>query len=198
MWNFIRWNAFPGGAGSTVFPANPEGSAVLVWQHLLLKWILGAEIACSLWEPLHSTFVMTKSPPKLLLKHLKVPSFIGLVLQLLYHLCDSHLNSFPCFQIHTFGPPNQTQLFCCGLGVAPHWGRITSPSLTWYLPSHTLRGHTCPLSCSFALRAHVEAVISADFFSLAQGHVFPRQNLPSYSCNLPSRFPDVSPCIWLY
>lgn len=122
---------------------------------------------------------------------------IGLVLHLLYHLCDSHLNSLPCFHIYKW-TSQQTLFCCCDLRVAPHWGRITSPALTWYLPSHTLRGHTCPLSCSFALRAHVEAVISTDFFSLTQGHVFPRQNLPSYSCNLPSRFPDVSPCIWLY
>lgn len=30
---FIRCNSFPRGADSPVFPGNPEGSAVLMWQH---------------------------------------------------------------------------------------------------------------------------------------------------------------------
>lgn len=74
----IRGNVFPGGAGSAVFPGNPAGSAVFTVQQIMLEQILGAEISYSLQDSLHSTFVMTTSPLKLLLKDLNMPSFLDL------------------------------------------------------------------------------------------------------------------------
>lgn len=74
----IRGNVFPGGVAGAVFPGNPAGSAVLTLQQMLLEQILGAETSYSLQDSLHSTFVMTTSPLRLLIKDLNVPSFLDL------------------------------------------------------------------------------------------------------------------------
>lgn len=91
--------------GSTVFPTNPEGSAMLLWQHLTAKMNSGSR---NCLFPLRISSlnicneqVSSQAPPQAPeCTELHRYSPIGLVLQLLYHLCDSHLNSLPCFQIH--------------------------------------------------------------------------------------------------